>query len=126
MIQSAVHLDDLTPATSPRIWGLGAVQLHDAFWHARGVQCVRRGQRAPLQRAAELYLLIEPDQLVAFDLAPLSDRLTWHDALLTRLRVVDRDDEPYSERVVLDERACVERIERRYRPAVHACHRVML
>jgi len=111
---------------SPRVWGLSAVQLHDAYWHARGVQCIRRSRRVRWQRGAELYLLIEPDQLVLFDIAPLSERLTWHNALVTRLRLTDEDNVPYSERIVIDDRGLVERIERRYRPRFQGSTRVVL
>jgi lipopolysaccharide/colanic/teichoic acid biosynthesis glycosyltransferase len=113
-------------ATAPRLWGLGAAELLDAYWRSRGVQCVRRGERTTLQRAAELYLLVEPDQLALFDVAALSERLTWHAALVTRLRLVDEDAEPYSEHVVLDDRGLVERIERRYMPAGRETYRVIL
>lgn len=111
---------------SPTIWGLSPRQLHDAFWTARGVQPVRRGEAAPLQRAADLYLLIEPDQLAIFDLASLSDRLTWRRAAVTRLRLIDQDVQHYSEQVILDERGLVQRIERRYRPQSHRSYRVAL
>ena len=107
-----------------RVWGLTPRQLHDAYWHARGVQCVRRGREQALQRAAELYLLIEPDQLVLFNIAELSDRLTWHSASVTRVRLVDELERSYSERVVVDERGWVERIERNYRPQFQVSWRV--
>ncbi len=111
---------------SPTIWGLSVRQLHDAYWRSRGVQCVRRGKDQPLQRAAELYLLLEPDQLVVFNIAHLSERLTWHNAAVTRLRIVDEHERTYSERVVTDERGLVQRIERRYRPQMRGSSRVIL
>lgn len=117
---------DPSEPTSPTIWGLSPRQLHDAFWTARGVQPVRRGEPAPLQRAADLYLLIEPDQLALFDLASLSDRLTWRHAAVMRLRLTDQDVQHYSEHVILDERDLVRRIERRYRPQSHRSYRVAL
>ena len=67
-------------ADEPLVWGLTPQELHDAFWRSKGVQCVRRGQHQRLQRAAELFLLIEPEQLVLFNIARLSERLTWCDA----------------------------------------------
>src|SRR5438552_17714959 len=79
----------VAPAHSPRLWGLSAPQLLDAYWRSRGVQCVRRGERQPLLRGADLYLLIEPDQMVLFDLPALADHLIWHNAAVTRLRLVD-------------------------------------
>jgi lipopolysaccharide/colanic/teichoic acid biosynthesis glycosyltransferase len=110
----------------PRIWGFSARELHDAFWRSKGVQCVRRGRPGALERGADLFLLLEPDQLVLFEIAPLIDRLTWHSAGITRLRLVDQGQERYSEHVVRDARGIVQRIERRYRPAVRGCSRVML
>ena len=116
-----------TPACqSPRIWGLSARDLHDAYWRARGVQWLRRGEPEALDRAAEFFLLTEPGQLVLFDLSRLSDRLIWRDAAVTRLRVADQEADVYSERVVADEHGAVQRIERRYRPRVRASYRVML
>ena len=91
------------------VWGLTARELHDAYWRARGVDCVRRGTIRPTQRAAELYLLMEPGQMVLFDLAKLIDRLIWRKAVVTRLRIVDEDGEPYGERVVSDEHGLVTR-----------------
>lgn len=111
---------------SPTIWGLSPRQLHDAFWTARGVQSVVRGEVAQLQRAADLYLLIEPNQLALFDLASMSDRLTWRRAAVTRLRLTDKDAQRYSEHVLLDDRGLVQRIGRRYRPQPHRSYRVAL
>jgi len=111
---------------APTLWGLRAGELHEAFWHARGVQCVRRGQRQTLQRTAELYLLVEPEQLVVFPLAELTSRLTWHNAVVTRIRLVDESAERYSEQVMLDEHGRVERISRRYRPRHQGSYRVIL
>ncbi len=108
------------------VWGLSARELHDAYWRARGVDCVRRGTIRPTQRAAELYLLMEPGQLVLFDLAKLIDRLIWRKAAVTRLRIVDEDSEPYRERVVIDEHGLVTKIERVYRRRARCAYRIML
>ncbi len=129
MIQS-IELQSASPARPAcervTLWDLTARQLHEAYWHARGVQCVRRGDRRPLQRAAELFLLIEPEQLVLFDLGELSERLAWRKAALTRLRIIVQEARSYSEQVIVDERGLVQRIERRYRPRTGSSHRVML
>lgn len=114
------------PTTPPRIWGLSAGHFHGAYWRARGVQCVRRGRRQPWQPGVELFLLVEPDQLVMFDLAELSDRLTWHHAVITRVRLIDQDDEEYSEQVIADDDGFVQRIERRYRPRFQGSTRVII
>ena len=64
--------------------------------------------------------------MAIFDLASLSDRLTWRRAAVTRLRLIDQDVQHYSEQVILDERGLVQRIERRYRPQSHRSYRVAL
>lgn len=114
------------PTVRPTVWGLGARRLHDAYWRSWGVQCVRRGEVEELLRSAELFLLVEPGQMVVFDLPKLIDRLVWHKASVTRVRVIDQDDEQYGERVVVDANGLVERIERRYRPRTRASYRVLL
>jgi lipopolysaccharide/colanic/teichoic acid biosynthesis glycosyltransferase len=114
------------PTSAPTVWGLQLRQLHDAFWHARGVQCVVRGRQQPLQRAAELYLLLEPDQMVVFNIAELSERLTWHNASVTRLRIVNEPERGYRERVVLGPDGLVRRIERIYRPRSRGASRIVL
>jgi lipopolysaccharide/colanic/teichoic acid biosynthesis glycosyltransferase len=114
------------PSASCTLWGLTPRQLHDAYWRSKGIQCVRRGEAQPLQRAAELFLLIEAGQLVLFDVSQISDRLTWRDAVLTRVRLVHECRERYSERVVLDEAGMVQRIARKYRPAMLCSTRVII
>jgi len=113
-------------AAGPTIWGLTPRELHRAFWHSRGVQCVWRGEKQSLQRAAELYLLLEPAQLVAFDTVPLCERLTWNNAVLARLRIVQEQERSYSERVVIDDRGLVQRVERRYRAQLRGSSRVIV
>lgn len=109
-----------------QVWGLTPRQLHDAFWRSKGVQCVRRGQKQRLQKGAELFLLIEPEQLVLFNIAQMTERLMWHNASVTRLRLQNEVEEQYSEHVVTDDRGLVQRIERRYKPRVRGSWRVML
>ena len=108
------------------VWGLTPRQLHDSYWRSKGIQCIRRGQRESLQRAAELFLLIEPTQLVVFDVNQISDRLMWRDAVLTRVRLVHECRERYSEHVVLDDDGHVQRITRTYRPAMLCSTRVII
>ena len=110
----------------PSIWGLDAPALHDAYWRSRGVQCIRRGKRSRLDHSAELFMLVEPGDLVLFNLAELTERLIWRKSLVTRLRVVQEGEESYSERVVSDEHDNVERIERRYRAPTQRTARVVL
>jgi len=115
-----------TDASRPTVWGLSADELHDGYWRAHGVQCIRRGTAVRLQPSADLFLLLEPDQLVHFDVRALADRLAWRAARVTRLRVVDHHDEPYGEQVELDERGYVTCIGRRYRHRRQSAYRVIL
>src|SRR6185503_15293809 len=127
-LQTIPRPETQAPAASglPRLWGLSARNVHDAYWRSKGVQCVRRGQRTKLQRGAELFLLLEPNQLVLFDIGRISERLTWHNAAVTRLRLTIEGEEGYSEHVVLDDEGLVERIERRYRPRFEGSSRIIL
>jgi len=128
MVQTVQQLRPESSAEegAPSLWGLRADELHLAFWHARGAQCVRRGEKQSLQRAAELYLLIEPGQMVVFPIAELTSRLTWHNAVVTRVRLVDESAERYSEQVMLDAQGRVQRIGRRYRPRHQGSYQVIL
>src|SRR5690606_26665213 len=65
------------------VWGLAVPELHDAYWRGRGVQCVRPGVGCAIDRAADLFLLMDAHQLVLFDLSRLVDRLVWHGAAVT-------------------------------------------
>lgn len=96
----------------PRIWGMSVVQLHDAFWKSRGVQCVRLGQPVALE-AADLYLLLERSQLVLFDLDSLLKQIIWQAACLTAVYVSD-ETHTYRESAIMDDRGQLQRIERRY------------
>ena len=110
----------------PTLWGLTVPELHDAYWRARGVQVVRQGVAAEFERGAEIFMLIEPQCLVLFDLKSAIERLLWRNALVTRLRVVDEHIDRYSERLDLDECGDVRTIERRYRPRQRGSIRVIL
>lgn len=100
----------------PRVWGLDALQLHTAFWRSNGVQCIECGQREEPQPAADLYLLVEPRQLVLFNIVAMADELAWRNAAITRLRLICRDGNSYGEEVDVDERGFVRQIRRRYQP----------
>ena len=129
MIQASVVTPPIQPmahASRPIVWGLVATELHDAYWRAHGVQCIRRGCKQPLQSGVDLFLLIEQDQLVLFDLPSLADHLAWRDATVTRLRVVGLEDPPYPERVDVDEQGLVRRVARRYQPQTNSAYRVLL
>lgn len=129
MIQTTVVTSTIQPMAHlrrPIVWGLLATELHDAYWCAHGVQCIRRGRKQILQPGVDLFLLIEQDQLVLFDLPSLADHLAWRDATVTRLRVVALEDAPYPERVDVDEQGLVRRVARRYQPQSNSAYRVLL
>lgn len=110
----------------PTIWNLRADDLHEAYWRGHGVQCIRRGEPAAFQDGADLFLLIEPDQLVVFDVPALADRLAWRAARLTRLRVVDHHDSSYGEHIEVDEAGFVKSVGRRYRHRRQSAYRVLI
>ncbi|MDZ4755835.1 MAG: sugar transferase [Phycisphaerae bacterium] len=111
----------------PRLWGLTPAAMHDAFWRAHGVECVRRGAAGEMPIAgADAYLLLEPDQLVIFDLRSIAQALHWTRAAICRMRVVEAGDESYRERVRCGEDGLVKRIERVYSREYRSGYRVLL
>ena len=58
-----------TDSVNERVWGLGAPELHDAWWRGRGVQCVHLNTDFDPVAGAELYLLLQANQMVTFELA---------------------------------------------------------
>lgn len=124
--QSEVSSIDVRTRQDPHIWGLSPQQLHDAYWHSRGIQPVRRGNAVKLQREAELYLLMEPEQLLLFDTVNLIDRLSWRNAVVTRIRLTDKGPQYYSEHVIVNDQGMVQRIERRYRPRLQSSYKAIV
>ena len=113
-------------ASAPHVWGLSAAEALEAYWASRGVHCVRRGQEGPLPAGADLFLLLEPDQLVLFELDRLVDHILWRRAAVTRVRLVDEEREPYHERVLTDADGLVRSVSRAYRSRARRVSRVML
>ncbi len=99
-VQTAESSGGADPDLRPTIWGLGAQELHDAWWRGRGVQCVHRGSSFERIRGAELYMLLERDQLVAFDLREIAEAMVWAHAEITRIRIIKRSEEAYKEQLV--------------------------
>ncbi|MEM9916272.1 MAG: sugar transferase [Planctomycetota bacterium] len=100
-----------TPHT---VWGLDAVQLHDRFWAARGVQVVRLGEPSDLVEDAELFLLTDPHSLSIFRLGQLVDTLSWLKPKVLFVRLHNTQEQGYSERVITDENDRFTRFERVY------------
>lgn len=130
MIQQAVQSDSRSSGVSePRqtVWGLQSREVHDAYWNSLGVQCIRLGDAADtIDPHAEFYLLLDHTQLVLFNLRKIVERLIWQAPVVTRLRIVRESDTSYEERIVVDDRHCIKRIERRYSPEHESSHRVFL
>jgi lipopolysaccharide/colanic/teichoic acid biosynthesis glycosyltransferase len=105
---------------SVRLWGHGAVALHDLFWAEHGVQVVRAGARAALgpRRGvtarlwrSHLYLLLDRNELLLLDPGALSDmprRGQW------RIAVSDRAQDEPRERLLIDVRGRVHAVTREY------------
>jgi lipopolysaccharide/colanic/teichoic acid biosynthesis glycosyltransferase len=83
--------------SSPTIWGLSPAALHDHYWASRGVQVVRAGERTKIVRNAELFLLIDPQVLVLFDLEDWLDLLNWTKPDILLLRIHARRNLGYRE-----------------------------
>lgn len=120
-----------------RLWGLTAAELHDAYWRCHGIQCIRRGAMSghmPTAGAegersgagADAYMLLEPEQLVLFDLREAAQNLQWTRAELCRVRVDEAGEEAYRERVRVGEDGLVKRIERMYSREYRLGHSVLL
>ena len=96
------------------VWGLSPTQLHDRFWAARGVQVIRLNQPTPINRHAELFLLMGQSTLAIFRLSQLRDTLNWLRPHLTILRIHDPQDHGYREQIITDNQDHFIRIERLY------------
>jgi lipopolysaccharide/colanic/teichoic acid biosynthesis glycosyltransferase len=120
-------------AQSERLWGLSPIELHDAFWRCHGIECVRRGSAladdgaaAARGSGADAFLLLEPEQLVLFDLRDIAQMLQWTRCELCRVRVDEAGEESYRERVLTGEDGLVKRIERIYSREYRVGHSVLL
>ncbi len=99
---------------TPRIWGLSPQELHERFWASRGVQVVQRGCESSFVSSAELYLLVDPDALVVFELHELVDVLSWLAPRLLVVRLADGHHDGYREAVECDDEGRLLRFERLY------------
>ena len=81
-------IDDTNSAVEPfRMWGLTAEDLHDAYWRSRGIQCVRRSVPFVKQPGTEMFMLMDVDQFVSFDVSSIADSILWNRAPVSRVRV---------------------------------------
>lgn len=115
-----------TAPAPPRIWGLDAVGLHDAYWRSQGLAVVRWGVGDAEIPRADGYLLLDPDQLAAFSLLPVAHELVWSRVGVQRVTIVSPREAEYRERVVLGVDGLVKRVQRLYGAVSAAGHRVHL
>ncbi len=101
-------------AVSGRIWGLDAIEIHDAYWASVGVSCVRLGSGVGPDSGADVFLLLDADQLVVFDLRQISETLLWNGADLTRVQLIEQSKNGYQERILFGNDGRVAKIERSY------------
>ncbi len=104
-----------TTAVAGRVWGLGAIEIHDAYWASVGVSCVRLGSGVGPDSGADVFLLLEPEQIVVFDLRRIAETLLWNAADLTRVQLIEPGQSGYRERIVFAADGCVAKIERIYK-----------
>lgn len=122
----------LAPAPAPpssnawTTWGLTRLDLHDRYWASKGVQVIRRGVTDVTPKGPSLYLLLDTDELVLFELAAPLKLLNTLKPRAVRLRVVDKHDEDYEESVQTDDAGRLIGIRRRYRAITRCTSRVYL
>ncbi|UCD76419.1 MAG: sugar transferase [Phycisphaerales bacterium] len=100
---------------TPMVWGLDALELHDRFWASHGVQVVRRGDNRTSDHRSATFLLLEPEDLVIFDLCLAAGWLRRRNRLV-RVLLLESDAPPYSEQVVAAEFNRLVALRRRYAP----------
>ncbi len=66
------------------------------------------------RQRGDFYLLLGDDDLVLFRIAPLLDRFSWLKPRAMRLRLIEKEPEPYIEMVETDEHGLLKRIRRHY------------
>lgn len=120
--------DTATPgvASTPTLWGLTPLQLHDRFWAARGVEVVRQGQPSEIVEGAELFLLTDPRTLVIFRLRDLVGQLSWLKPEVLFVRLTSSRIRGYHETVLADQEGRFIRFKRTYDAAETYLTRVAL
>ncbi len=121
-----VHSDSSSTPTASRTWGLSRVELHDRYWATKGVEVVRRGRTDVTVKGPSLYLLIDADDLVIFDIARPLKVLNSLKPRSIRLRVVDKHEDGYEETVQTDDHGQLIAIKRRYRAMTRCTARMYL
>jgi lipopolysaccharide/colanic/teichoic acid biosynthesis glycosyltransferase len=115
-----------TELRSITLWGMDLRRLHDRLWLSRFVQVVHRGEPFVPQSGAMFFLLVEPGDLLLFNLSKLLKRVAWLDPKLIRLRISDRGKGSYQELVDADDNGDFRSIRRIYRMPVRRVSRPWL
>jgi lipopolysaccharide/colanic/teichoic acid biosynthesis glycosyltransferase len=102
------------------IWGMDAAQLHEHYWAAHGVQVVRNGEAAQIDRDASLFLLIDPLLLVLFDVAKTFRQTSWSTCDVAYVRLHDSTERQFREHVVTDEDGQFVKFQRHYEGGPHS------
>lgn len=110
----------------PTVWGLAPRDVHDRYWASKGVLVVRRGITEVPLKGPRLFLLVDADDLVIFDVSRPLKLLNSLKPRALRIRVVDRHEEEYEETVQTDESGRLLAIRRRYRALTRCTARVYL
>lgn len=113
------------PCTST-VWGLDAAQLHDLYWASRGVCVVRRGGKRTIDAGAPAYLLLEPHELVLFDMPPTARKLRRAPRRAMRITVRQSMPNEAPERFETDDSGRITAIRRRYDRAASHRTRVVI
>ncbi len=109
-----------------RVWGHTPGELHDRYWASKRVQVIRLGVGSVAPKGPGMYLLIEPGELLVFDLGPVMKRFNRVHPMAARVRVRDAVDRAYTETVISDRDDRFMAIRRSYRPRTHSTARVWL
>ena len=127
-IPSSASADKRSGDAAPveRVWGFSPSELHDRYWAAKRIQVVRLGSGSAAARGPGMYLLIEPEVLVVFDLKQVMRVFNRVHPRAARVRVRDEADQAYTETVVADREDRFLAFRRTYRPRTHSTARVWL
>lgn len=96
------------------IWGLDPPALHHRYWAAHGVQVVRQGEPSEIVKDAELYLLTDPRSLVLFKMSSVIEALNWIKPQVLFLRLHDKREHGYREKIITDANNRFVRFQRLY------------
>jgi lipopolysaccharide/colanic/teichoic acid biosynthesis glycosyltransferase len=112
----------------PRLWGADLRALHDRWWACSGVQIVRCNSAGPSPAAAgpRVFLLLGAHDLVRLNIAPILKKMVWLKPRALRVRLVDRDDTSYAERLRVSRDGRVEGVVRAYHPSTRATARAAI